>query len=238
MAKEEEQIEALFDNYIDASPEDISSQCAHRAALCTHILSLIATRFVLSREDLGHFMERTFYMHQRHESRTIRRVIDEILRFLFKSEMIVETGDSIATTEFGTLVSQLYIDPESAEAIVKTLKSAREYSDIGLLQLICSTPDMYTLYVSNRDLYYLERFACAHEDELWIDLPYEEEEDFYRGLKTAMVLYDWSSEVPEEMICERYSIGAGDIYNLTESVTWLLHAAGRLAGMFIPHLSR
>jgi len=238
IAKEEEQIEALFDNYIDASPEDISSQCAHRAALCTHILSLIATRFVLSREDLGHFMERTFYMHQRHESRTIRRVIDEVLRFLFKSEMIVETGDSIATTEFGTLVSQLYIDPESAGAIVKTLNAVRDYSDIGLLQLICSTPDMYTLYVSNRDLYYLERFACAHEDELWINLPFGEEEVFYRGLKTAMVLHDWSSEVPEEMICERYSIGAGDIYNLTESVTWLLHAAGRLAGMFAPHLSR
>ena len=53
-----------------------------------------------------------------------------------------------------------------------------------------------------------------------------------------MVLYDWSSEVPEEIICERYSVGAGDIYNLTESVTWLLHAAGRLAGMFIPQLAK
>lgn len=238
IGKDERNIGELFENYIDAPPEDIASQCASRSALCTHILSLIATRFVSSRAELGHFMERTFYMHKRHESRTIRLVIDDILGFLLRSEMAVELGGSLSATEFGNLVSQLYVDPESAETMVKTLKSAREYSDIGLLQLICSTPDMYTLYVSNKDLYYLERFACAHEDELWIDLPYGEEEDFYRGLKTAMVLYDWSAEVPEEMICERYSIGAGDIFNLTESVTWLLHVAGRISGMFIPHLAR
>jgi helicase len=47
-----------------------------------------------------------------------------------------------------------------------------------------------------------------------------------------MVLSDWNHEVPDATICERYSIGPGDIHALVESVNWLLHATGRLARMF------
>jgi len=55
---------------------------------------------------------------------------------------------------------------------------------------------------------------------------------YFRGLKTAMVLYDWSHEIPDATICDRYSIGPGDIYAMVESVNWLLHATGRLTRMF------
>ena len=47
-----------------------------------------------------------------------------------------------------------------------------------------------------------------------------------------MVLFDWSREIPEATICERYSIGPGDIYNILEGANWLLHASGRLSRMF------
>ena len=49
-----------------------------------------------------------------------------------------------------------------------------------------------------------------------------------------MVLADWADEVSEEKIEERYSIGAGDIYNIVDSGKWLLHAAGRLVSMELP----
>ncbi len=71
-----------------------------------------------------------------------------------------------------------------------------------------------------------------HEGELWIEYPLDQDEEYFRALKTAMVLYDWSHEIPDATICERYSIGPGDIFNILESVTWLLHASGRLARMF------
>jgi len=238
IAKGEEDVDALYEFYIDAPPEDVNSQIASEAALATHILSLIASGFVHSREEVSKFLEKTFYHHQRKGTRLFEAIIGKAVHFLESSEMIVESGNRISATEFGQLVSQLYIDPRSADTIVTNLSGAGEFSDIGLLQLICSTPDMYTLYVANRDLHYLDRFICEHDDELWVKLPFGEDEDYYRALKTAMLLHDWSMEVPDTLICERYSVGPGDIYNLLESSSWLLHAAGRLAGMFVPRFAK
>jgi helicase len=238
IAKDEHQLEALFECYINASPEDVHSQCASEKALCTHILSAIASSFVRSRDDLMAFMDQTFYMHQHRQNRSIVRVIDRVIRYLQNTEMTVETGTRLDATEFGTLVSQLYIHPRSAELIVDRLRSLTAYSDVGLLQLICSTPDMNTLYVSNNDLYYLDRFICKREDDLWLGPPVgEEDESYYRAIKTTMLLSDWAEEVPEAMICERYGVGPGDVHNMVESMKWLLHSTGRLARMFAPRYS-
>jgi helicase len=80
----------------------------------------------------------------------------------------------------------------------------------------------------------LDRMIEAHEDELWLPLPHDEEvqEEYYRALKTAMLLNDWTDEMPDAKICERYSVGPGDIYGMVESVNWLLHASGELSRMF------
>jgi len=222
----------LFSYYIDAPPEDVSSQCSTERALATHILSLIASGFVESEPALREFMRNTFYFHQKKTDRLLAAVIGRSLSFLDRAEMITIQEDALYATEYGALVSQLYIDPLSADMIVEQITGAKEYSDIGLLQVICSTPDMFTLFVGNRDRHYLERFVLEHDHELWLDLPYSDDEAYFRSLKTAMVLSDWNHEVPDATICERYSVGPGDIHTLVESVNWLLHATGRLARMF------
>lgn len=238
IAKNEEERQSLVEFYIHAQAEDVNSQCADESALTTHILSLIASGFVSTREGMQDFLGRTFYRYQHTQSRLIESVTERALRFLDDAEMVVENDDRLSATEYGALVSQLYIDPRGAESIVNRMGSAGAYSDMGLLQLLCSTSDMYTLYVSNRDLHYLDRFLFEHGDELWISLDFGDDEGFYRALKTAMLLRDWADEVPEATICERYSVGPGDIFNLVESVNWLMHASGRLAGMFVPRYAR
>ncbi|MCU0631911.1 MAG: ATP-dependent DNA helicase [Methanolinea sp.] len=238
IAKDEEERHTLFEFYIHAPAEDVNSQCANESALTTHILSLIASGFVSCDAEIQEFLGRTFYQYQHRGSRLIGSVTERALRFLDAAEMVVENGGRLSATEYGALVSQLYIDPRGAESIVTRMCSADEYSDTGLLQILCSTPDMYTLYVNNRDLHYLERFLFEHEEELWLPLEFGEEEEFYRALKTAMLLRDWSMEVPEPTICERYSVGPGDIFNLVESVNWLMHASGRLSTMFVPRFAR
>jgi ATP-dependent DNA helicase len=234
IAKDDQDVDALFEWYIDAPPEDIYSQAGTETRLCTHILSLVTSGFVRSRETLDAFMDRTFFLYQHKQSRVIPRVIDQVIRFLIGSEMLTENGSIISATEFGALVSQLYIDPRGADTIVQGLICAKEYSDIGLLQLICSTPDMYTLYVGNKDIPYLERFIHDNTDQIWLEIQPDEEEAYYRGLKTTMLLLDWSHELSDTMICERYSVGPGDIYSMVESVNWLLHATSRLTAMFSP----
>ena len=234
IAKDRAQVEELFEWYIEAPPEEVHSKIAEPTALYTHILSLVASGFAKNRHELTMFMNRTFYVHEHRQGRLIQRAVDAALTFLINAEMVLEVGDNLGSTNFGTLVSKLYIDPRSAALIVSALREKDNYSDLGLLQVICSTPDMPKLYVRNSDIAALSRMIEDHAEDLWVFLPDEEEsaEAYYRSLKTAMLLSDWTDELSDTKICERYSVGPGDIYGMVESVTWLLHASTELSRMF------
>jgi len=234
IAKDEGQIEDLFERYIEAPAEDIHSKIAEPTALYTHVLSLIASGFARTGAELAEFMDRTFYVHEHRHGRLMKKAVDAALSFLVSSEMVVEVGEHLGSTEFGSMVSRLYIDPRSAEIIVRALREQRDYSDLGVLQVICSTPDMPNLYARNADMPALDRMREAHVGELWFSPPLDEDEaeTYYRALKTTMLLSDWADELPDAKICERYSVGPGDVYGMVESVNWLLHATVELSRMF------
>jgi helicase len=234
IAKDEGQIEDLFEWYIEAPAEKIHSKIAEPTALYTHVLSLIASGFAKTQQELAEFMDRTFYAHEHRKGHLMKKAVDDALAFLVSSEMVVEVGEHLGSTEFGSMVSRLYIDPRSAEIIVRALREQRVYSDLGVLQVICSTPDMPNLYARNADMSALDRMLEAHAGDLWFTPPLDEEvaETFYRGLKTTMLLSDWADELPDAKICERYSVGPGDVHGMVESVNWLLHATVELARMF------
>ena len=137
IAKDQGQVEELFEWYIEAPPEEVHSKIAEPTALYTHILSLIASGFAKTRDELTSFMNRTFYVHEHPQGRLIQRAVDAALTFLVSSDMVVEVGEHLGSTEFGALVSKLYIDPRSAALIVSTLREKEIYSDLGLLQVIC-----------------------------------------------------------------------------------------------------
>jgi len=84
----------------------------------------------------------------------------------------------------------------------------------------------------------LTRFAYEREDDLWMEFPWETQETFYRALKTALLLNDYVGETTEEAICERYEVAPGDIHSAVTNISWLVHAATRLAGMFRPEFER
>jgi helicase len=236
IARDAGQLEELFEWYIDAPAEEVHSRIAEPAALYTHILSLIAAGFAGNHHELTAFMNRSFYVHEHHQGRLMHRAVDSALKFLVESELVVEVGEHLMATRFGSLVSRLYIDPRSAARIIATLREREDYTDIGLLQLICSTPDMPRLYVRNTDRPQLDRMIGEHEDELWLPMPPDEDEaeHYFRAIKTALLLTDWTDELPDARICERYAVGPGDVYGMVESVNWLLHATAELSRMFAP----
>jgi len=236
IAKEAEQVPELFECYIDAPADDIHSKIAEPTALYTHVLSLVASGFAKTRDELSGFMNRSFYVHEHRQGRLMHRAVDAALEFLISAEMVLEVGEHLGATELGTLVSRMYIDPRSASQIVTTLREKEAYADLGLVQLICSTPDMPKLYARNSDLDALSRMIEDKAGELWLPLPTDEDETegYYRAVKTAMLLSDWTDELPEEKICERYAVGPGDVYGMVESINWLLHATSQLARLFAP----
>ncbi|MDD1679928.1 MAG: ATP-dependent DNA helicase [Methanomicrobiales archaeon] len=241
IAKGEGDVERLMEWYLNAPPEDVQSRCTTVWALCTHILSLIATRFVSDEEGLYRFLGETFYGHERGDAGGLESILEHSLEYLRLAEMVVEIQGQYSATDYGMAVSHLYLDPRSAELIATSLRRDLSFSELGYLQVVCRTPDMPRLYLKKGDEHLLDKVLREHGEELWLDVPFygdEEMQEFLSSLKTALLIRDWANEMGEALLCERYNVGPGDIYTMVESINWLLHAGTKLSGMFSPRLTR
>ncbi len=234
IAKTEYAVNDLHEEYVEAPDEDVTSRCGEKGVLTAHILSLIATGYARSHDELMAFLEKTLFAYQHTGRKALTRTLDDALGFLTEAGMVTDLSGMLHATEYGDLTSRLYIDPHSAEIITKALREEGELTDLALLQLLCMTPDMFTLYVKKNDLGTLEKFFFEHEDEFRTEFSYDEMEDFFRSLKTAMLLSDWTDEIGDDTICTRFGVGPGDIFNAVQGIGWLLHASGRLARLVAP----
>ncbi|MDV0446642.1 hypothetical protein MsAg5_04910 [Methanosarcinaceae archaeon Ag5] len=138
-------------------------------------------------------------------------------------------------TTLGSLVSKLYIDPLSAttllDGVLKSKEGGGDPAVIGFLHLICQTPDMKLLYMRSSDYEWVQEFI-ADNIEHFISVPETtkpaEYEWFMGEVKTAVLLYRWISETPENDISKEFDVGEGDIRNFSETAGWMANAASRL----------
>jgi helicase len=238
IAHGKDEVEALFEEFIRAEPECITSKLATEPALRTHVLASIAAGYVSDAGGLLEFMGHTFFAHQ-YDTRDVEHVIQRILDFLEREEMIRRQGELLIATPFGERVSRLYIDPLSAVVLRDGLKgiATRKPTELALLHLICHTPDMELLHLRQNEYSDLELFCLDHAEELLtlVPDPQREPDKFewtLAELKTARMIQMWMDEVREDDIHEEFGIGAGDIRRLADTAEWLLYAAHELASLF------
>ncbi len=234
IAKSPNECVALAEHYILNDAEDVVSKLGTETALRVHVLSTISNGFARTRDDLERFFGATFFGFQQQSALNLTSyVIDSVLAFLENEEMIVDFEGRVKATSLGHLVSKLYIDPLTAVKIKRGLKNAGNATDVALLHLICSTPDVMRLYMRNKDYRAVSEFVNNHLDEFLDEIP-ERFRDvdydwFLSEVKTAMLVYDWINEVSEKGITESYNVGPGDIRNLVDTVQWVSHALAELA---------
>jgi helicase len=61
--------------------------------------------------------------------------------------------------------------------------------------------------------------------DVW-DIEYE---DFLSAFKTALMLKDWTNELGEDKLLDKYGIAPGELYTKTLNADWLLYGARELA---------
>jgi helicase len=235
VAKNEEQKEEIFYNYILGDTEPIFSKLGSQTALRMHLLSAIATNFVDSDEGVYKFIDSTFYAHQSDAS-ALRNDIDLTIEFLLENGFIECIDDKYLSTLLGNRTSSLYIDPQSALQLKKALEKScsEETSSLSFIHAVCSTPDVRSLYLRKGD-FWVEEKAEQHTGDFLLDMPVlssEEYEWFLSDLKTALLIEDWIDEIPEDGIVSKYNVGPGDIHNIVEMAGWLLHASREFARMY------
>ncbi len=238
IAKGRAELDALFDRFIAAEPERITSKLATEPALRTHVLASIAASYVNNQKGLLDFMERTFFSYQYGIS-DVKRVVQNVLDFLSKERMIRCERDLLLATPFGERVSMLYIDPLSAVIIRDGIQgvAAKAPTALALLHLVCHTPNMGLLYLRQGDYSNLELTYLEHRDELLTPIPdpsFEPEkyEALLAELKTSEMLQFWINESREVDIQEMFSVGAGDIRRLADTAKWLIYSSYEIARLF------
>ncbi len=234
LASSHNELEELFDRYIDASVEPIDSKLAAEPALRTHVNAAIATGFARDWPALESFFERTFYASQAPSTERLERVLEEVLRFLERNDFIEIDGEAFTPTDLGHVVARVYLDPLSASIIVDGLEAVEDGATaLGLYHLVSRTPDMYGLYLRQGDRPRFEELLAAREEELLGPTPHPADEgpyeDWLAALKTAKLLEDWADELEEDRIAERYRVGPGDIHSKVNTAEWLLSATERIA---------
>ena len=235
IAKKEEQKEQIFNNYILGDTEPIFSKLGSQAALRMHLLSAIATNFVDSMDGIYKFIDSTFYSYQS-DTFALKDDIDETIEFLLEHGFVENIDDKYISTLFGKRTSSLYIDPLSALQLKKALEASCEKNllPLSFIHTVCSTPDVRSLYLRKSD-FWVEEKAEQHAGEFLLDVPdisSEEYDWFLSDLKTALLIEDWTKEIPEDGIISKYNVGPGDIHNIVEMAGWILHAAREFARMY------
>lgn len=240
----------IFEKYVNGSVEEIFSKLAVEPVLRTHILSLISSEYVNDRDSLFEFFDNTFYAHQYENLEKLHQVLEKIIGLLDEWEFIKVSGgsgdfvsannlgsESYAVTMIGKRVSELYLDPYTANFIITCLRKAtgKKTKTFSYLHMVASTLEMRPLLrVKMSDYEDIQSNMLQYESFLLDEQPsnYDESYDeFLNSIKTGLFFQDWIDEKDEEFLLETYSIRPGEIHAKLAIADWLCYATIELARM-------
>ena len=240
IAKQPGMKEEILDRYILGEPERIQSKLAVEPVLRMHTLSLIASNFCTTMEELVSFYKKTFYAYQFEDMYEVEQTIKEVVQTLREYEFLKE--NELEATKVGHRVSELYIDPDSAHHMLESLKTAQERrkdgkqnKPISYLFMLARTTEMNPLLRAGDDEWTdIEKALLDAEKYILESVPQEwdvEYERFIRVMKTSMMMQAWISEQDEEKIMNEYGTAPGGIRAKMRNADWLVYGAQELARM-------
>ncbi|MCS7142260.1 MAG: DEAD/DEAH box helicase [Aigarchaeota archaeon] len=237
-ANDEYDVERVFNHYIRGKLERVVSCLGELKHLRSQVLSIIASGLIDSGRELEKVLNKTLFVHQ-FGSKQIMDKVDEVIEFLVDNEMVVIRG-GLRVTPFGRRVSELYIDPQTAVIIKKFIEGAERWTEEGLLQLVCVTPDVMELNVSKLGRGIVERYLAEHNNLLLIKIEgyddiFEDYEVFLEAMKNWIVTREWINERPDREIYEDLKIEPGDFFVLRERAEWISYAAWQLSRILKGH---
>ena len=248
IAKNKQEADYIWENYINGEQEEIKSKLGVEPVLRVHVLALISSFPVLAKSDLMNFFSKTFYAYQYKDLSDLEARIEKVLSllesfgFIEKSESSSDSPfvrassmgeEKLKATLLGRRVSELYIDPFTANHIIKNLRSDNRITDINLLQLISNTIEMRPLlHLRKNDFDDLNEFLAQESGNLLQKPPNPWEidyDDYLRSIKTALMFKNWIEESGEDDLLEKFGIAPGELRVRLETADWLMYSTNELA---------
>ncbi len=271
----------LIAQYLSGVPEAIVSKLAVEPIMRTAILSLIASAFVRTTYELEQFFEKTFYAHEYGDMNRLRKIIRNMLEqleewgFILIEKKTAQDADSdfvsalkyafahdassdrkLAATIVGRRVSELYLDPYTANFLVVHMQKAfsiaspaasiaqsavaeKKVTPLSYTHLISSCLELRPLLrVKVAEVDRIIAFMNQHEEELLTPIaePFSDEYDeFLSSLKTTQFFLEWLDEKDEEYLLEQFNVTPGELNSKRELADWLLYSSEELAKLLKMH---
>jgi len=232
LARSESEKDALIEHYILSDPEEIYSKLASPIAIRSHLLASIAAGLTCTNQEIDSLISKTFYASQNNQM-NIANHVESALSFLEDGKLIeISQVNEYSASPLGKRTSQLYIDPQTTFMFRDILSQVDEHTLLGMLHMICHTPDQPITYVSKSEFEEYEIFVDDNSKEFLIEPPDIEDEhyvDFLGEVKTARLLGEWISESTEKGMTEAFGVGMGDVHRFVQSAEWLTYSASEIA---------
>lgn len=236
LAKNPGMKQEILDRFVLGEPERIQSKLSAEPILRMHTLSLIASSFCNSMEQLLDFYSKTFYAYQFGDMSEVEQKIKDVVAELVEYGFLHE--DEVTATKVGKRVSELYIDPDSAHLMLESLKKADEkekVKPVSYLFMLSRTTEMKPRpRVKDDEWNDIEQAMLDAEQYLLEPVPEEWDTDydhFMKCMKNSLLMQAWVSEVDEEQLMEKYGVAPGGIRAKMQNADWLVYGAKELARM-------
>jgi helicase len=237
VAKNREDARELENYYIRGELEEISSKISTESALRMHVLSLISNRFCKSQNQLLDFLKKTFFGKKFKEISILKEKIEEVIFALedwqfIKTDEIKEDGEVIdkklMATRIGKRISQLYLDPASANLFIENLRDCQKANEFTIFCLLAKAEEMKpSPNLSMKDAFLIEQEILKNEEYFFFQIPDElddEYEEFLREAKLATIFSFWIEEETEGEIMEKLKMTPGELHSRIEILDWLLYS--------------
>jgi helicase len=214
--------EEIYNHYVMGIPEPINSNLENDVPIKIHLLGSISSSFGINIDDIYDLFSKTFYSFQNKNSSTLYDKIDTSLDYFLEEGLVTFENKKYFVTEFGRLVSTLYLNPETAVAFKKIIQSIKPNSlktnnGFGFLHIITSSPDFYPKFSFRKQD--IDKFGIIfynNYDEFFMDV------DLMDCSRSLWTLYEWINESTEKRIYEQIGIEPGDVHRIVEVSNWLI----------------
>ncbi|MBI5061438.1 MAG: restriction endonuclease subunit R, partial [Candidatus Aenigmarchaeota archaeon] len=247
------QVEAAYawENYIKGKPEKIYSKVGVEPVLRMHSLALISSATCHTTQELFDFYSKTFYAKQYQDFGELKKKIEKMLGLLEKFNFITKSNSQTSSdspfkpattlansselkpTLIGKRVSELYIDPITADYLIATLNKLTALTPFSLLHVMCRCLEARPLIsAKKKDMEYIEEILAREVSSLVDKLPNEwdiEYEGYLDSIKTACFFSGWLDELGEDMILEKFNVTPGELRARLDIADWLLYSMAELA---------
>lgn len=235
LAKNPGMRDEILDRYILGEAERIQSKLAAEPILRMHTLSLIASNFCNTMEQLLEFYRKTFYAYQYGSMDEVDEKVKDVVKQLQEYDFLER--DDFAATKIGKRVSELYIDPDSAHMMIECLEKAveKDTKPVSYLFMLSQTTEMQpSPRVRDKEWSEIEQALMDAEQYLLESVPEEWDTDYDRfmeSMKNTLLMQAWIAELDEEKIMNKYNVAPGGIRAKMQDADWLIYGAKELARM-------